>query len=466
MPSRHPWNSRSCFSHPVALASFPTDVPLVGRYRATPVPSPRQAPADATSCRPPAMKCDAVRTSGPLGGLPGRLLRTPGSCRRETPFQVELSKSSTPSGEGRPRVADHLPRKPLNLRRKRTLARCVNEPDRTFGRAALAWRAARCWAWLLSICCSAAAWAAENPVPRPPELERDVQFWVRVYSQIDTNSGFLHDQYNLGIVYDTLHFAPNTAPAERQRQVDDERQQLAAALKRIAAAGSAPLSPEDQRIKELWGAEGTPERLLAAVDDIRFQLGQSDRFRDGPGALGRLGDAHRGDAGEPRAAAGAGGAAARGVLVQPGGLLQGRRGGPVAVHALHRAALHAHRLRGGRPAGSVPLHRGRRAAAGLQLPPARHLAAGAHRLQPWQRRHAARQGDHGHRRHRARSCAATRAAASASPRATSTSPSWPRWRSTATRRSTSAPCSGSREAHFREVELPAYVSIAARSRAR
>ena len=36
--------------------------------------------------------------------------------------------------------------------------------------------------------------AAEDPVPRPPQLERDVQFWVRVYTQVDTNSGFLHDQ--------------------------------------------------------------------------------------------------------------------------------------------------------------------------------------------------------------------------------------------------------------------------------
>ena len=49
-------------------------------------------------------------------------------------------------------------------------------------------------------------------MPRPPELERDVQFWIRVYTQIDTNAGFLHDQYNLGIVYDTLHFPPSTAP--------------------------------------------------------------------------------------------------------------------------------------------------------------------------------------------------------------------------------------------------------------
>src|SRR5262249_1056277 len=106
----------------------------------------------------------------------------------------------------------------------------------------------------------APARAAENPVPRPPELERDVQFWIRVYTQIDTNSGFLHDQYNLGIVYDTLHFAPNTTPGERQHQADAERERIAQALRRIADAGGGPLSAEDQRIRDLWGAEVTPAR--------------------------------------------------------------------------------------------------------------------------------------------------------------------------------------------------------------
>ena len=63
--------------------------------------------------------------------------------------------------------------------------------------------------------------------------------------------------------------------------------------------------------------------------------------------LRRLGDAHRRDAGEPGAAGGAGGSAARGVVVQPGRLLEGRRRRPVAVHALDGTALHAHRQRGG-----------------------------------------------------------------------------------------------------------------------
>src|SRR5580658_9397407 len=92
---------------------------------------------------------------------------------------------------------------------------------------------------LLAVCAFASLAQAQSgePMPRPPQLERDVQFWIRVYTQIDTNAGFLHDQYNLGIVYDTLHFASNTPPSERQRLVDEARAHYAAALRRIADAG-------------------------------------------------------------------------------------------------------------------------------------------------------------------------------------------------------------------------------------
>jgi membrane-bound lytic murein transglycosylase D len=117
-------------------------------------------------------------------------------------------------------------------------------------------------------------------MPRPAALEPDVQFWIRVYTQVDTNAGFLHDQYNLAIVYDTLNFAPDSTPGAREREVDAHRERIAAALRRLAAAGDEPLSAEDQRIRDLWGT-ASPARLREAVDDIRFQLGQADRFRAG-----------------------------------------------------------------------------------------------------------------------------------------------------------------------------------------
>src|SRR5246127_3913974 len=96
--------------------------------------------------------------------------------------------------------------------------------------------------------------ASESAMPRPAALEPDVQFWIRVYTQIDTNSGFLHDQYNLAVVYETLHFAADESQSAREHEVEAHRERIAAALRRIAAAGDTPLSEEDQRIRDMWGS--------------------------------------------------------------------------------------------------------------------------------------------------------------------------------------------------------------------
>src|SRR2546423_12819664 len=127
----------------------------------------------------------------------------------------------------------------------------------------------------------ARGFAAEPPMPRPPELERDVQFWIRVYTEIDTNAGFLHDQYNLAVVYDTLHFAPSTSPRERERLVEQARGRYSAALRRIAAASADPLAEGHQRIKEMWGEHVTPAPLREADQGNRFQLGEAGPFRAG-----------------------------------------------------------------------------------------------------------------------------------------------------------------------------------------
>jgi membrane-bound lytic murein transglycosylase D len=144
-------------------------------------------------------------------------------------------------------------------------------------RGASAWRLG----WILSLCLATRAWAADSVMQRPPELEPDVQFWIRVYTQVDTNGGFIHDADNLAVVYETLHFEPNTSSRERQKIVERDEARIAAALRRIASANGGSLSEEDQKIRELWGQEATPARLRDAADEVRFQLGQADRFRAG-----------------------------------------------------------------------------------------------------------------------------------------------------------------------------------------
>lgn len=135
--------------------------------------------------------------------------------------------------------------------------------------------------WMIFLAAFAArALAADAALPCPPPLRPAVDFWIRVYTQIDTDAGFLHDRHNLGVVYETVHFAPGTSSGERQRLVDRERDHLAAELRRIAA-GVRPLSPQERRILALWGAHVSAARLREAADDIRFQLGQSNRFKAG-----------------------------------------------------------------------------------------------------------------------------------------------------------------------------------------
>ena len=89
------------------------------------------------------------------------------------------------------------------------------------------------WRWLaawLLVLAAAPLFAAETPVPRPPGLERDVQFWIRVYTEVTTNGGFLHDDRNLAVIYEKIEFGSNTSPRERQRLVDDTRNKYIAAV--------------------------------------------------------------------------------------------------------------------------------------------------------------------------------------------------------------------------------------------
>jgi membrane-bound lytic murein transglycosylase D len=125
-----------------------------------------------------------------------------------------------------------------------------------------------------------------DSIPRPEGIQQDVNFWVRVYTEITTNEGFLHDERNLGVVYDTLKFGAGTSPRDRQRQVDERRDRYIAALRRISAAlpsesDRQALSAEDRRILALWGPNPSAILLRDATQRIRFQLGQADRFREG-----------------------------------------------------------------------------------------------------------------------------------------------------------------------------------------
>jgi len=120
-----------------------------------------------------------------------------------------------------------------------------------------------------------------DPFVHPPALERDIRFWIRVYTEVTTDQGLLHDDWNLGLVYEVLRFDPASSPAHRERQVHEAKARYAALLRRFADGATGDLTAHERRILHAFGDRVSPADFRDAIERIRFQLGQVDRFREG-----------------------------------------------------------------------------------------------------------------------------------------------------------------------------------------
>src|ERR1700689_5423085 len=127
----------------------------------------------------------------------------------------------------------------------------------------------------------AAAADEADPFTHPPALEADVRFWIRVYTEVTTDQGLLHDDWNLKLVYEVLRFDPASSPAQRERRVAEAKTRYAVLLRRFAAGDTTDLTPHERRILHAFGEKATPRDYLDAIERIRFQLGQADRFHEG-----------------------------------------------------------------------------------------------------------------------------------------------------------------------------------------
>jgi membrane-bound lytic murein transglycosylase D len=120
-----------------------------------------------------------------------------------------------------------------------------------------------------------------DPFVHPPALERDVRFWIRVYTEVTTDQGLLHDDWDLALVYEVLRFDPAASPARREHQVAQAKARYADLLRRFAAGDTDNLTAHERRILHAFGDKASPRDFRDAIERIRFQLGQADRFHQG-----------------------------------------------------------------------------------------------------------------------------------------------------------------------------------------
>jgi membrane-bound lytic murein transglycosylase D len=147
--------------------------------------------------------------------------------------------------------------------------------------------AALCIAMTVATLASSAELSASGALPRPPELADDIRFWVRIYSEVTTGSGLIHDSRNLRVVYDVVKIPSGLSRRAKERWTDSVKSRYRKILTTLSKGKRTGLTDEETRVLSLWPSGVSNSELRAAKSRLRFQLGQSDRFRAGIVRSGR-----------------------------------------------------------------------------------------------------------------------------------------------------------------------------------
>lgn len=135
-----------------------------------------------------------------------------------------------------------------------------------------------------------AAAAAQEAFKRPAHIAQAVDFWSRVYSEIDTQSGFIHDRRDPQLVYEVYPLDAGDTPRRQQRDIDRRLKQYRRLLTDMIDKQPAEYDAEQHRVAALMGVvQPSAKQLRTAVKRVRFQRGQGDRFAEGMARQKRMG---------------------------------------------------------------------------------------------------------------------------------------------------------------------------------
>jgi membrane-bound lytic murein transglycosylase D len=125
--------------------------------------------------------------------------------------------------------------------------------------------------------------AASDPFPTFPCLEPNVRFWIDTYTKYPTTNGIIHDAEDLSIVYGVIDLLPQDKVGARhinQERIQAAKEQYKKILEGLVENRDSQ-DAEKRRIADLFATEAGPDAFREAMDNIRCQVGQKDRFERG-----------------------------------------------------------------------------------------------------------------------------------------------------------------------------------------
>ncbi len=112
----------------------------------------------------------------------------------------------------------------------------------------------------------------------PHGLQNKVEFWKKIYSEYSTKHAVVHDVRNLDIVYEVVYLGEKPLSRRaRERKLKKIKAKYKTILRKIAKTkNKASLKGEEKGVFNL-----VKNNFYRASRNIRAQLGQKDRFREG-----------------------------------------------------------------------------------------------------------------------------------------------------------------------------------------
>lgn len=141
---------------------------------------------------------------------------------------------------------------------------------------------------VLLISATGEAAPASSPFPEYPCIQQNILFWEAIYSKYSTKQGVLHDTDDLSRIYAVVSLVDQTTPnatAINNERIVQSKARIKDILQQLAS-GQSPATAESRRIAALFPHKHS-SIFFEACDNMRFQLGQKDRFREGVIRSGR-----------------------------------------------------------------------------------------------------------------------------------------------------------------------------------
>ncbi len=124
---------------------------------------------------------------------------------------------------------------------------------------------------------------AGEPFPLYPIMKPNVEFWKKVYTKYSTEQGIIHDSENLDVIYEVIRLKKREQPGATRTnryRIKNAKSKYKKILSQLAKNPSIP-SPEARRVAALFGPNASRRTYRKSMNDIRCQVGQNNRFREG-----------------------------------------------------------------------------------------------------------------------------------------------------------------------------------------